>query len=119
TVTFTVANTGSPGVSITRVTDGIGANSGDAVKRFVDAKIAITPSAVNKVGDLHTFTVNVQQDDGLVANATGGDASTGFGGVSGLHPTVTLTPTNNAVITNKTDNCAATAGTDSSGNCTV
>ena len=33
-------------------------NSGDAVKTFVDAKIAITPDATNRVGAPHTFTVH-------------------------------------------------------------
>src|SRR5260221_642248 len=33
--------------------------------------LPISPNAVNRVGDLHTFTVSVLQDDGLVANAPG------------------------------------------------
>jgi len=52
-------------------------NSGDAVKTFVDAKISIAPNATNEVGQPHTFTVTVLQDDGLTA-AQGGDGVTGF-----------------------------------------
>src|ERR671922_243567 len=48
-------------------TDGTGSNSGNAVKRFVDARISIGPDATNSVGENHTFTVNVQQNDGLTA----------------------------------------------------
>src|SRR5262249_43643510 len=38
-------------------TDGLGGNSGDAIKRYVDANVSIAPSGVNAVGDTHTFTV--------------------------------------------------------------
>src|SRR5262249_12678804 len=34
-------------------------NSGPAVKKYVDAKLEIAPSAVNAVGTAHTFTVTV------------------------------------------------------------
>jgi hypothetical protein len=36
-------------------TNGEAPNSRDAVKRFVDARISITPDDVNEVGDPHTF----------------------------------------------------------------
>src|SRR5439155_333963 len=72
-VTFSVG-----GVSLTRETDNTHGNSGDAVKRFVDAKISIAPDATNGVGESHTFTVHVQQDDGLTA-AQGGDGVTAVG----------------------------------------
>jgi hypothetical protein len=72
TVTLTVG-----GVTLTRETNGLAGNSGDAVKTFVDARIVITPNATNEVGDPHTFTVTVLQDDGLTA-AQGGDGVTGF-----------------------------------------
>src|SRR5262249_8049632 len=94
-VTFTSASAGQVignasttfvlnGVSLTRDTDpataAIGAGpggSGPAVKTFEDARITITPDATNAVGQPHTFTVTVQQDDGLAA-AQGGDGVTGF-----------------------------------------
>jgi len=45
-------------------TDGIAPNSGDATKRFVDAFITINPPQdTNSIGELHTFTVAVTQDD--------------------------------------------------------
>ena len=106
------------GTTIHVETDGTGSNSDDAVKRFVDAKISIGPDDVNSIGESHTFTVNVQQDDGLAANVTGGDAVSGFGPApNGTKPTVTLTPSGNAVVSNLVDNCASTGTTN--GSCTV
>src|SRR5437879_1981603 len=77
TVTFTSNSAGivvghaslartSTTVSLKRQTDSIHGLTRDATKRFVDANISITPDGVNKVGDPHTFTVLVQQDDVLV-----------------------------------------------------
>jgi hypothetical protein len=43
-------------------TAGLAGNSGDAVKRFVNAKIAIAPDDVNRVGESHTFTVTLSKD---------------------------------------------------------
>ena len=57
------------GQTLVRQTDGLAGNSGDAIKTFVDAKISITPNATNEVGQPHTFTVTVLQDDGLTAAA--------------------------------------------------
>ncbi len=75
TTTFSVA-----GESITRTTGTGGLNSADANKRYVDAQIDVDPlTAVNTVGEPHTINATVQQDDGLLANAPGGDAVTGFG----------------------------------------
>ena len=71
--------------------------SGPAVKTFEDAQITITPNATNEVGQPHTFTVTVMQDDGLTA-AQGGDGVTGFTPVgAGKAVTVTLTDKNGAV----------------------
>jgi hypothetical protein len=86
-------------VNVTRDTDPATANigsgpngSGPATKRFVDLKITIgPPTATNTVGDPHTFTVTVSQDDGLPANAPGGDTVSGFGPVpNGTGVNVTL-----------------------------
>jgi hypothetical protein len=71
------------------------------------ASIQISPNAVNKVGDTHTFTVHVDK-------TVGGTQAP----VQGVKPTVTLTATGGAVVTGKVDNCATT-GTNASGNCTV
>ena len=92
-------------------------NSGDAVKQFVDAKISIGPDDTNSVGESHTFTVTVQQDDGLTA-AQGGDGVTGFGPApDGTMPTVTLTDSNGA-ISNISSNTCASPGTVN-GTCTI
>src|ERR671922_1491022 len=88
-------------------TDGTGSNSGNAVKRFVDAKISIGPDDTNSVGENHTFTVNVQQNDGLTA-AQGGDGVTGFGPApNGTTPSVTLTNSGGAVNTISSNTCAS------------
>jgi hypothetical protein len=98
-------------------TDGTGTNSGNALKRFVDAKISIGPDATNGVGEPHTFTVNVKQDDGLTA-AQGGDGVTGFANApNGTKPIVTLTDSGGA-IHNISSNTCASPGT-SGGNCSV
>jgi hypothetical protein len=110
-VTFSVG-----GVSLTRETNTAG-NSGDAVKRFVDAKISIGPDDINNVGDSHTFTVTVQQDDGLTA-AQGGDGVSGFGPApDGTNPVVTLTDSSGA-ISNISSNTCASPGTVN-GSCSV
>ena len=57
--------------------------------------ITITPSAVNEVGQPHTFNVHV-------FNNSGGTSTD----IAGAHPTVTLTTANGAVVTNKVDTCA-------------
>ncbi len=48
-------------------TDGVAPNSDDAVKRFVDAYITIAADDTNSVGEDHTFTIAVKQDDGTGA----------------------------------------------------
>jgi Prealbumin-like fold domain len=99
-------------------TDGTGNNSGNAVKRFVDAKISIGPDDTNSVGESHTFTVNVQQNDGLAAGAPGGDAVSGFGPApNGTTPTVTLTDSGGAINSISANTCAS-PGTVS-GNCSI
>jgi hypothetical protein len=77
-------------------TNGLAGNSSAATKRFVDARITITPNATNPVGAPHTFTVAVQQDDGFSA-AQGGDGVSGFAPVSGASVSVHLDGTGGAV----------------------
>ena len=87
-------------------TDASGSNSGDAVKRFVDAKILIGPDDVNSIGESHTFTVTVQQNDGLPANQGGGDAASGFGPApNGTIVDVDLTDAGGAVNTVTANTC--------------
>ena len=68
-------------------TDGVAPNSGPAVKTFVDAKIAITPDATNRIGAPHTFTVTLSKDLGDGA---------GFVAFAGAHVDFTLTDSNGA-----------------------
>ena len=60
---------------MTRETDGVAPNSGDAVKFFVDANITITPDGPRTPSATHTFTVNVFQDDGRAAADPGATVS--------------------------------------------
>ena len=51
---------GGDTASTTVTTDGVGKDSGAAVKTYVDANIQISPAiATNKVGTAHTFTITV------------------------------------------------------------
>jgi hypothetical protein len=98
------------GLSLTRHTNGTGANSGPAVKTWVNAKISITPNATNPVNQSHTFTVTLQKDTG----------SGVFVPAAGEHVDVTLTDANGAVHTAPTGTCTnAGANTDASGQCTI
>lgn len=101
------------GVSLTRATNTGGLNSDDAEKVYVDAEISITPTAVNEVGDPHTFTVTVLEDDGL-----GG----GFVPAQGEDVDYVLTPANGAVV--ELDEVSSTCddagpNTDANGQCTI
>ena len=101
-VTLTVG-----GVSLTRETDGLSNNSGDAVKNFVDAAISIAPDATNEVGDPHTFTVTV--------TANGQPAGNG-------HVDFTLTDSNGAanVLDAASSTCDnAGENLDANGECTI
>jgi hypothetical protein len=116
------------GVTMTRDTDPATATtgsgpggSGPATKRFVDANITITPpEATNTVGDLHTFTVTVQQDDGLPAG-TPGDGTTGLGPPPPFtQVTVTLTNDTTSNYVTIDDSCVGLLeGTDANGQCFV
>jgi hypothetical protein len=111
---------GTNSTDVSRTTDTTHGSSGPATKRFVDAFITITPpEATNSVGDQHTFVVSVSQDDGLPANAPGGDAYTGFAPPpDGTPVTVTLTNHDGANFKLILDTCAPPNGT-TAGTCTV
>jgi uncharacterized repeat protein (TIGR01451 family) len=106
TTTFTVA-----GLTLTRATgDGLSGDSSNAVKTWVDAKIAINPlSATNETGSAHTFTVTVSKDLG--------DGS-GFVAASGATVTATLTDSNGATHSAAGGTCV-TGTTDANGQCTI
>ena len=74
------AGTSIDGVDLTESTDGsetvIGSgvfNGDPALKQWidVDAKITITPDDTNEVGDDHTFTITVWEDDGMMTDVDG------------------------------------------------
>ncbi len=94
-------------------TDGVGSNSGDAVKRYVDAKIAVSPlTATNEVNSAHTITATVSQDDGLPSGAPG-DGATGFGSAPD-GTLVTFSLSNNtagAAFVGGFNTCTTTSGT--------
>src|SRR6266511_557317 len=101
------------GVSLTRSTNGVGANSGPAAKTWVNAKISIAPNATNEVGQPHIFTVTLQKDVGDGA---------GFVAFAGAHVDYTLTDTNgaNSVLDAAASTCDdAGANTDAAGQCTI
>jgi Prealbumin-like fold domain len=93
------------GQSIVVKTDGIGNNSDDAVKRFVDAFITIGPDDTNSIGESHTFTANVQVNNG-----------TGAGFVDAPDGTIVT-----VVLTGDADNVVDTCATTGTvgGECTV
>ena len=116
------AGPGTPSsADVTRTTDGTHGSSGSATKRFVDANITIGPGeATNVVGDPHTFTITVQQDDGLPAGAPG-DGTTGFGPPA-IGTQVTVTLANDATSNYQliSDGCVGVGGgTDANGQCFV
>ena len=116
TTTFSVS-----GISLTRSTgDGLSGDSSDATKRYVDARISVSPlTATNPVGTPHTITATVSQDDGLPAGATGGDAVTGFGPAPNSTLVMfSLTNSNGATATfvGGVNTCSTSGGT---GQCSV
>jgi prealbumin domain-containing protein len=53
------------GKSIVLKTDGVGSNAAPAIKRWVDARLNLTPpEATNMVGDAHIFTADLEFDLG-------------------------------------------------------
>src|SRR5262249_2564777 len=98
------------GVSLTRATgDGLAGDSPDATKNGAWARISITPSATNAVGQPHTFTVLLEKNTG-----------SGFVPAAGEHVDVTLTDSNGAVHTAPTGTCTtAGANTNAAGQCTI
>src|SRR6185436_19574714 len=114
-VTGNASWTGTLGTpsAFTVSTNGVAPNSGPAVKTFVDAKIAISPDATNRVGAPHTFTVTLMKDLG---------DGNGFVAFSGAHVNFTLTDSNGAVsVLNAAASTCDDAGpnTDGNGQCTI
>ncbi|HET6950642.1 MAG TPA: prealbumin-like fold domain-containing protein [Acidimicrobiales bacterium] len=88
-------------------------NNPDAVKRFVDARISITPDDINGIGETHTFVVDVDKDLG-----------DGNGFVAATEGDVDFTLTDAAGAVNEVDLAASTCddagdNLDASGQCTI
>jgi hypothetical protein len=101
------------GVTLSRDTDGAGANSDPASKRWVDARISLSPNATNEVGTAHTFTVTLERDTGN---------GSGLVSAAGEHVDFTLTDANgaNSVVDAVASTCDdAGANTDANGQCTI
>ena len=101
------------GVSLSRTTNGAAGNSGPAVKRWVNARIKITPDATNEIGQLHTFVVTLEKDLGDGA---------GFVAAPNEHVDVTLTGVNgaSAVVNGVLSTCDdAGPNTNPSGQCSI
>jgi hypothetical protein len=84
----------------------------DAVKRFVDAKISLSPlTDTNGITEDHVVTVTVQQDDGLAA-ADGGDGVSGWANApDGTSVSFSLANnTASAVFKNGISSCNTTGG---------
>ena len=103
--------------NVTRSTSGNSGPGGSdsAIKHFVDAYITIGPDGTNTVGDPHTFTVNVKQDDGRAAADPLGDGVNGFGPApNGTLVDVDLTDSDgaaNSISDNTCDNSPPPGGT--------
>ena len=95
-------------------TDGVAPNSSDAVKRFVDLQIDLSPlTATNEVNDEHEITATVQQNDGL---ATGGDGVDGWAPAVGATVDFSLLLNDaNAVFVGGDDDCV----TGAAGTCLI
>jgi hypothetical protein len=107
-------------VVLTRDTDPATANigsgpggSGPVTKKFVDAFITIGPTpATNSVGEHHTWTITVMQNDGLAAGAPGGDAYNAYGPApDGTFVTVTTQNQGGANAQLILDGCKSPNGT--------
>jgi hypothetical protein len=110
TIEATASSVG--GITVSRTTDGVAPNSGNATKTYVDAKISIGPNATNIVGDAHTFTINIMED--------AGDGN-GFVSAAGENATVTFEttdaddPADTFCITNSTGQCDVVVNSNNPG----
>jgi hypothetical protein len=116
-VTFTSNTTGTVtghasstlsigGQSVTVQTNGVAPNSADAVKTFVNAKVAITPATANNpVGTNHVLTLHVDVDPGTgFVNAPAGTSITasiqsGPGSFVGSPTCLTVAATGSCTVT--------------------
>jgi len=110
------------GIDIDVATDGYGAFNISNTKTWVDARISIGDSGTNQVGQEHTFTVTVEQNDGSgwsPAADVAVSSSTDFGTITGGTCTSGNTDANGqcTIIVNSND--PGTATVDASATVTV
>ena len=98
-------------------TDGTGDNSGEVVKRFVDARVGIDPDDTNGIEESHTFTVtaemNLGDGSGWVA-ATTGDVVATLSDAGGAVNSVSANTCGTAPLDGANDDVL-----DASGQCSV
>jgi len=82
--------------------------TGSAIKRFVDARISISPSEVNRVNESHTFTVLVEANDG-----------SGWAAVDDEGVTVSLTDSPQSVVDTCVDGTGDVGDGEAAGQCFV
>src|SRR5262249_16640280 len=110
TVVSASTNVTVGGVPLSRTTNGVGPNSGNATTVWVAARIPTAPNATNEIGQPHTFTVTLEKDSG-----------SGFGPAANEHVTVTLTPSSGATLPNPATGTCTNSGpnTNAAGQCTI
>ena len=99
------------GDTVVHVETGGAGNNPDALKRFVDGRVSISPDDVNGIGEPHTFVVTAEQNTGA-----------GFVAASTGHATVTLANSGGATyVINAAASTCDDAGDnlDASGQCTL
>ena len=102
-------------VSIPVATNGYGAHDIQNTKTWVDARITISQSGTNPVGQAHTFTVTVEKNLGsgwVAANGVTITSTTNFGNITGG----TCGPTG---PTNASGQCTVTVNSNTAGTATV
>jgi hypothetical protein len=73
------------GMTVNRSTNNSAGNSGPATKTWADARINITQTGTNPVGEAHTFNVTTEANNGTSwASATGTITATSLTGVGAI-----------------------------------
>jgi len=108
------------GVSLHRETNGVGANSGDANKNWVDANIQITPqNATNPVNTNHTLTGHVNVNDGTgFVNAPAGTVIT-FSLSNAGGATATFVGPSSCTTVGATGSCTVVISSPTAGTTTI
>ena len=91
------------GKSIVVKTDGVGGNASPAVKRWVTARLSVTPAeATNRIGDAHVFTAHLELDTGDGNGFVGGPAGESISWTKATGPG---TFTSDTCVTDQSGSC--------------